>query len=419
VKFDWKGKNGASNMSNTHAEAIADHVPPELVFRFDYKAETRGLSDPYQALQTLGERGAPEFFYTPVYGGHWVARAHETVRRIFQDHEHFTTFPMVIPTIEGQPRKFAPLEIDPPDHNKYRQALGPLFTPGATIKLEGMIRASAIRLITGFKQAGHCDFVEDYASKLPTMAFLDLMGMPTDRVTDFVAWAHDMLSGTPEQQASAGQNIFTFIKQFVDEKIEHPGEDWTSRLVRAKSQTGEHTLDQDELLDTVFFLFLAGLDTVRNSLAHTWRFLAENPTIQRNMLEQPDRVADTVEEFFRMYAVVFSSRRVRHDMEFMGIKLKGGDAILLPTPLSNRDANVFIDPQNFEVGREVNPHLTFGAGVHRCIGSNLARAEMRISIEEWFRQIPNFKVLPGFQVESTSGATLGLQKLPLVWENDK
>ncbi|MGH6617142.1 cytochrome P450 [Sphingomonas sp.] len=394
---------------------VPDHVPADLVFDFDYIQATHDVADPYQALMALDRNGYPDIFYSPLLGGHWVVRRYEDVFAIFRDHQGFTSYPIVIPEIQAQTERMIPIQIDPPDHKKYRRVLGPLFTPAATNRLEEIVRETAIDLIDPLVPLGGGDFVRDFAHRFPPTVFLRFMGMPTDRLEEFVGWASDSLVGTAEQQVAAGAKITEFVGRFVDEKYHAPGEDWASIMVQATEPDGTPMLTRAEIINISFFLFLAGLDTVLNSLAHAWRYLATHPEAQQRLSTDPDAIPGAVEEMLRLNTITNNSRRARHDLIFRNVEMRAGDPVLLLAAAANRDGGKFPDPERADLEREHNLHLSFGAGIHRCIGSNLARAEMRIAIEEWLRRIPSFSLRPGAEIRSIGGVTMGLQSLPLSW----
>jgi cytochrome P450 len=399
------------------ARVIPPHVPKHLVFDFDYIAATKTAgSSPFPPLFALDEQGLPDIFWSPLHGGHWVTRRYAALNEIFRDHEHFSTHPMVIPPMKDQPVKMIPMEIDPPDHQRFRRVMGPLFTPVAARRSEKIIRDLAVSLADRVAARGECDFVAAFANKLPPLAFLGFMGMPTERVDEFVGWASASLVGEPEEQAAAGQKIIAFVSEYVESKYASPGDDWASALITAKEADGSPALTRDELVNISYFLFLGGLDTVLNSLSHAWRYLAETPDAQAELRNNPDLIPGAVEEFLRINTIVNNSRRVRKDLRFEGIDFKAGDAVLMLSAVANRDPRQFEAPNKVDFTREVNPHLTFGMGVHRCLGSNIARMEMRIALEEWFKRIPAFHLKPRAEIHATGGVTMGLQNLPLAWE---
>ena len=399
------------------AQQIPAHIPNTLVFDFDYISETAAHSNPFNGFKELLSKKPPEVFFTPHYGGHWVACSYRAIQEIYRDHENFTSTPILIPAIEVEAH-LIPQQIDPPDHGRYRRILGPLFTPAATRKMEAHIRSTARELINQFTDKGSCDFVEDFALRLPTYAFLDLMGIPRDRVAEFVEWDRLMLAGAPEEQADAQKSIVGFLAAFAEQKSKHLDDHWMSHLLRLESEdAGDMRLSREEVLNIAFMLFVAGLDTVLNTLGHAWRFLAENDEKRAQLARNPDLIPDAAEEFLRIFAVVNGSRRARRDIEFMGVQMKKGDAILLPTSMASMDPDFFDNPNDVDFDRDGNVHLAFGSGIHRCLGSNIARLEMKVSLEEWLSAIPDFTMPEGAALNVFSGVTMGLRNLPLQWES--
>ena len=395
---------------------VPDHVPPHLVLDFDYRAATTGRPDPYEGLLALDRPEVPSFFYTPANGGHWVARTYEHVSEIFRDHARFATYPSFIPPAPNQP-PMIPIQIDPPEHGRYKRLLGPLFSPAAAARLETEIRKTAVSLIEPFAARGACDFVKEYAQLFPQHVFLRFMGMPVEKATDFVEWAKQFLVGaTPAEKSAAGRQIVAFIEEFVDRESKAPSDDWAGFLIRSVTADGEAALTRQEIINICYLLFLAGLDTATNAHAHAWRYLAHNPEAQGDLRTHPERIPLAMEELLRFNAITNNSRRARSDMDFHGVHLRQGDAILLVVELANRDPAQFADPNAVRLDREDNLHLTFGAGIHRCIGSNLARTELRVSLEEWQRRIPEFRLGDDSGVRSIGGVTMGLDSLPLVWD---
>jgi cytochrome P450 len=175
-------------------------------------------------------------------------------------------------------------------------------------------------------------------------------------------------------------------------------------------------LDHDELLDYAFMLFIAGLDTVTAMLSFTFQCLAERPDLQRRLVEEPGLVPQAVEELLRSHAIVNTARIVTEDVTFAGVEMVAGDKVLLATALASRDEEEFLAATDIVLDRDANRHLAFGAGPHRCIGSHLARLEVRIAIEELLRRIPSFRLAPGESIVAHGGGVLGIDRLPIEWD---
>ena len=394
---------------------IPAHVPSDHVMEFDYIAATEDVDDPYEALMDLDRAGVPDIFYSPRHGGHWVVRRYEDVYALLRDTESFGTYPAGIPPQQGGPARMLPFEADPPDHGRYRRILGPLFTPAATQGLEEVVRTTASQLIDRFASDGETDFVESFAARFPPLIFLGLMDLPSGNIEEFVELAEKFLC-SPTEQAFAGEKILAILHRHIEAKMREPAEDWISHLIARRETDGSPMLSQDELVNIAFFLFLAGLDTVKNALSHSWRYLAGRPDLQRELHEKPSAVPLLVEELLRFFTITINNRWAMRDMDFKGAPFRKGDGILMLTPVANRDPRKFEHGEAIDITREINPHLTFSAGPHRCLGSYIARMELRVALEEWSKRIPTFRIREGTVIRSTGGPTLGLASLPIAWD---
>lgn len=394
--------------------SIPPHVPPELLFDFDYRLDTTGVADQHEVLDSLDSRGAPPIFYTRAYGGHWVIRNYAMCHEIFNDHKRFGTYPSYIPPM-ADALAMIPVQIDPPDHGRYKRILGPLFSPLATRRLEEHIRAAALESLEPLVARRSCDFVTEYSQMFPQRVFLRFMGLPLEKSREFVEWAKASVTGSLEAKRAAHAKISGFLSVYVDERMADPQDDWGSMLVKAKDERGNPALDRPEILNICNMLFVAGLDTVTNAHSHIWRYLGSRPDLQAQLRVDPSSIPAVVEELLRLFPVTNNSRKVRKDMEFHGLRFRAGESLLMLLSPANRDPAQFSDPLKFDIDRDSNVHLTFGAGIHRCIGSNIARSELRISIEEWQRLIPPFRVGAG-EITSIGGITMGIEHLPLEWD---
>jgi cytochrome P450 len=395
-----------------------DHVPPELMVDFDFHHVPEGVSDPTEIWHDLVRRGVPRIFYTRHNGGHWVFLNYADIAEGYRNHEIFSTYQTPIPPIEPFP-VVMPQGIDPPAHNVFRQMLAPMFTPFAVRRMTDGLQHRAQGLISGFVAKGECDFVADYASKFPTSTFLDLFGLPAERLPEFLRLAHVFFRSTdPEIRAANFAEIYAELEAVFREKERNPGSDMASTIVHSKDENGNQHPWID-ILNCGFLLFVAGLDTVTNTMAYVWRYLATTPAARANFrdrLDDPAAFLLALEELMRVTSVSNLFRRVTHDCEFRGVQLKRNDRLILSGTLANRDPAVFDKPQEIDLDRKVNNHLTFGVGPHRCIGSHLAKREIMISLQEWLRQIPEFEMAPEQDALSAfGGAVMGFESLKLVW----
>ena len=395
-----------------------DHVPTELMVDFDFFHVPEGTGDPTEIWHDLVRRSVPRIFYTPRNGGHWVFLNYADIVEGYRNHEIFSTYQAPIPPVEPFP-VMQPQGIDPPAHNVFRLLLAPMFTPLAVRRMTEGLQHRAETLISGFAGDGECDFIADYAAKFPTATFLELFGLPETRLSEFLHLANIFFRSTdPEIRAANFVEIYAVLEALFREKERNPGNDIASTIVNAKDVNGKQHAWQD-ILNCGFLLFVAGLDTVTNTMAYVWRYLATTPTAREHFRERQDDPAAfslAIEELMRINAVSNLFRRVVDDCAFRGVQLKRNDRVILPNTVANRDPAVFDKPDEIDLGRKVNNHVTFGVGPHRCIGSHLAKREIMISLQAWLRQIPDFALAPELgQLSAFGGAVMGFESLKLVW----
>ncbi|MGD9793815.1 MAG: cytochrome P450 [Acidimicrobiia bacterium] len=397
---------------------VPDHVPAELVYPFE-QIYAKGFDiDPWTVFRQV-QAEAPPIFYSPTCrrgSGIWYVTTSEDVRTVFQDHSRFTTS-MNYSAGMQMARRMLPLELDPPDHNKYRSLLTPLFAPKSIDRLEASIRATCDALLDAIIDRGECDFVTDFARTLPGTVFMELMGLPMDRRDEFFAWEETFFhGGTAEERAATGKAIEAALADLVEQRRAAPREDLVSMLVHGRFEDGT-PIPTDDVMDMCWLLFLAGLDTVHAGLGHAFRYLAEHPEKRRELVADPSLVPAAVEELLRWHSWVNPARTVRVDCELNGVVMKRGEKIGTLAVLADRDPSAYESPEDVDLHRNKVPHWAFGGGPHRCVGSHLARRELGIAISAWIERIPDFEIPPD-QVGTLRYATAGmfsLQRLPLSW----
>ncbi|MCP5395275.1 MAG: cytochrome P450 [Sphingomonadaceae bacterium] len=396
-----------------------DHVPPELIVDFDFFHIPEGVSDPAEIWHDLVRRGVPKIFYTPRNGGHWVLLDYADIVEAYRDHTVFSTYQTPIPPIEPFP-VVQPQGVDPPEHNVFRRLLAPMFTPIAVRGMEKHLRERAVALLEEFSDKGECDFIADFAERYPTGTFLYLFGLPEERLDEFLDLANVFFRSTdPDERAKNIVDIYAVLEQLFREKEASPGEDIASAIVTARDKEGNQH-DWTDILNCGFLLFVAGLDTVTNTMAYIWRYLATNPAARkhfRDRLDDPDAFLRAIEELMRINAVSNLYRRIQHDCEFRGVQFRQNDRVVLPNTVANRDPKVFADPQTIDLDRAVNVHVTFGVGPHRCVGSHLAKREVMVSLQEWLRRVPEFTLADDQPEHSVfGGSVMGFTGLKLTWD---
>lgn len=407
---------------------VPDHVPAELVREFDPDAAPNFEREPYKEWLKL--RDYPAIFYNastrmmranglPDVGG-WVVSSAEYVREVFQHPDPFSTG-LIGAGGDGidAPRRYVPLAIDPPEHVKYRALIAPLFSPKNIDRLEAQVAAVTNELLDEISKKGESDFMYDFARIYPGTVFMILMGLPLDKRAQFLEWEEKFFHpSSTEERLETQANIFHYLQDLIAEKRKNPADDLVSLLVDAKVD-GE-AMAQADIEDFCFLLYIAGLDTVNAGLGHIFKYLAENPDVQKELREDEGKIHSFVEEMLRMHAWVNTGRVLTRDYEFHGVKMKKGERIQLHDYLASRDAAEYDHPDEMDINREPNPHFAFGGGTHRCAGSHLARRELRIAVKEWVNRVPEFTIASGKEaLYFVGGGMLALRTLPIAWDASK
>jgi cytochrome P450 len=324
----------------------------------------------------------------------------------------------------GTERPMIPQQIDPPAQTRYRKILDPHFSRRKMEEFAPAIAYHAGTLIDEFFERGECEFDAAFAIPLPCTAFLHLLGLPLADLELFLGFKdgiirpHKGRPGVPvaelqKVREQSGRDIYTCFRQILDERERRPSDDMLSALLRAEIE-GER-LTRNEILDICFLLLLAGLDTVTATLGCNMAFLATNPEQRERLVGNPTLIPSAVEELLRWETpVVAVPRLVKQNVTIAGVELKEGELATLLIGAANTDDAHFADAQRVDFERERNVHAAFGAGPHRCLGSHLARMELRVAMEVWHQRIPEYRIKPGETPRYSPGIREALY-LPLVW----
>ncbi len=304
---------------------------------------------------------------------------------------------------EVAPFPMIPENVDPPEHRKYRRLLDPLFGPKPMKQLEPDITRRANELIDRFIERGECDFAQEFAVPLPCGVFLDLMGLPSDELDFFLQLKHDFLHGqevSNEFLLDAKERANERFRRLIAERRRDPRHDLLTHLVNAQIES--QPLTEEELLGICHLMVVAGLDTVTDSLTCFFAWLAGHPAQRRRVAEDPAIIPAAIEELLRFESPVpFVPRIVTEDLELSGCPLNAGNQIVCLLGSANTDERVHAAADVVDFDREVNRHFGFGGGIHRCLGSHLARIELRIALGEWHRRIPEYRIPDGVDLEYT------------------
>ena len=339
-------------------------------------------------------------------GGIMVTR-HEDVMYALRNPELFSSDMDAIAL--GNVRPLIPLQIDPPDHVKFRKILDPLFAPREVAKLEADVRDLTNSLIDAFADRGAVDFTTELAVPLPCTVFLALMGLPQDDLDLFLRYKDDIIrpEGMVDQRADAirrktAQEMYAYFEKVIDDRRREPRDDLVTRFVQA--EVDGHRLTNEDILDIGFLFIIAGLDTVTATLTCSVAYLARNPEHRRALAADPSLVPGAVEELLRWETPVPGVARVlAQDTEIRGTTYSAGTRCTVLLGAANTDESEFPEPDEVDFGREGNRHLGFGGGSHRGLGSHLARLELRVALEEFHRRIPDYELAPGTVPTYTPG----------------
>ena len=397
------------------AERIPSTVPPELVREADFDAITARGDDPFVAVASLHDE-PPVIWMTEANFGRpgWVLTRNDVITEAFIDYEHFSSErPGMIADMLGEPVRLNPIEIDPPRHFHYRRVLNPFFTPKAVKGFDDPVRLVCRELIAKFRDRGECEFVDEFAVPFPSYIFLDLMGMPRDRLDEFIGWQNDLMrAADPMARVAAARSIYAYLKQHMAAQQANPTNELLRGMVTA--QIEGRPIDYYELMGMFYVLYVGGLDTVYSTIGWIMNHIATHPELQDRLRKDPALLPQAIEEFCRAFSVVVTHRQVAKDFVFHGVPMKKGDEVNLPIMLANRDPLAHANPHVVDIDRKPR-HITFGTGTHNCIGLHLAKREMRIVLEEFLSSFDNIRIKPGETPRYHTGRTFGFDYLPLAW----
>jgi cytochrome P450 len=350
-------------------------------------------------------------------GGTMIAR-HEDAEFALRHAELFSSDMDAISI--GNVRPLIPLQINPPEHVKYRRLLDPLFAPRQVALLENDVRKLSNQLIDDFIDTGECEFNSAFAIPLPCTVFLRLLGLPLEDLDLFLKFKDNIIRpDTKEQkeferiQAETGQQIYAYFDKVLDEREVQPRDDMLTGFLEA--DVDGHRLSREDILDICYLFLLAGLDTVTASVGCMVSYLAQHPEQRQRLVDDPSQIPGAVEELLRWETPVPGVPRVvTEDVELCGEQLEPGERVTVLLGSANIDERGFPQPDDVDFERPANRHLAFGGGVHRCLGSHLARLELRVALEQLHERIPDYVIKPGEEPKYTMGIR-SVDYLPLVF----
>ncbi len=346
-------------------------------------------------------------------GAYFPAR-YEDVHAIAYDSEHFSSRRVIVRETKVPLLQAAPITSDPPEHTPARKLLLPAFAPKEIAKLEGRTRAVCRSLLDAIGDASECDGAVQYAQHIPVRVIAHMLGVPEDDGDLFRKWIHMMLvegvrNPAATQLAAEEQNAY-FGKQVAMRRA-NPGDDLVSFLLAA--QFDGKPLSMPHIIGTLRLILIAGIDTTWSGIGASLWHLAAHPQDRARLVADPGLMPTAIEEFLRAYAPVTMAREVIKETTVGGCPFKPGGQVVLSFPAANRDPAKFPAADQVLIDRAVNPHAAFGLGRHRCLGSNLARMEMTIAIEEWLARFPDFALTAGKKTTWSEGTVRGPRLLPI------
>jgi cytochrome P450 len=388
--------------------------PPVQDWNTDFDhLDPRWIEDPFPIWEEL--RAKCPVAHTERYRGVYFPSRFEDVRAVAYDTEHFSSRRIIVRDTPP-PRILAPpITSDPPRHRGHKNALLPAFTPDAIQRHEARTHEICRGLIDRFAGNPGCDAAVEYAQEIPARVIAHMLGVPEADGDKFRTWIHWLLEAgitDPAALMRALHELGTYFGAEVEKRRKEPRDDLITYLIGARID-GE-PLDEDHLLGALRLLLIAGIDTTWSAIGSCLWHLAQHPQDRRRLVEDPALIPTAVEEFLRAYAPVTMAREVIKDTTINGCPFKSGEMVLLSFPAANRDPAVFPDADRVLLDRTENRHAAFGLGIHRCIGSNLARMEIKVALQEWLARIPEFSLDPAEKVTWSEGTVRGPRRLRML-----
>lgn len=365
---------------------------------------------------------------TERWGPTWLPVGYDDIGAIAHDVEHFSSLDVAVitPNRDIDPLLTTmlvapPITSDPPVHTWARRLLLPAFGPGA-IEAQSMVtRTVANELIDEFLDRNETDVARDYAQHIPVRVIARMLGVPLEDEAMFMRWAVTIVQEGFTNLDKAMDSVMELIAYFSSRTEERRAmapdqrpDDLITLLVGARAHDGQ-PLSESHVVGSCFLLLLAGIDTTWSAIGSALWHLASHPDDQRRLRNEPDLMGTAVEEFLRFYSPVTMARYVTGDIEVAGCPMKRGDKVLMNFPGGNRDPEHFERADEFVIDRARNRHFAFGAGIHRCLGSNLARMELRVAVETVLARVPFFELADPDAVAWSGGQVRGPRRVPVRW----
>ena len=403
-------------MSDSTSVMPAHPPVTDWVHDFDH-TDPSWTENPFPIWDEL--RAASPVVHTDRFHGCYLPTTYQAVREIANDTEHFSSRRVIVRDERPEVTRNAapPITSDPPEHKPAKQLLLPPFTPDAMKKLEPRVRAICNELIDEFIADGNCDAAARYTKYIPVRAIAHMLGIPEGDSDLFIKWIHMILELSIKDERmlmEAVQEMTAYFAAHIEARKQQPTDDLITTLMNAKDKNGQ-PLEDAHVLGSLRLLLIAGIDTTWSAIGSSLWHLAKTPSDRERLIAEPELMPSAVEELLRAYSPVTMAREVMKETTISGCPVKPGNMVLLSFPAANRDPAMFPDADKVVIDRKENRHAAFGLGIHRCVGSNLARMEMTVAIEEWLKRIPEFRLDPAGQVTWSQGTVRGPRQLPVLF----
>ena len=398
----------------TAVESVEDWAEDFEIFDPEF------VNDPYPVWKDLRDSGCP-FARTERRQTTFMPTTFQGVREVAADTETWSSFSVsVTPTPQsyddnGQ-RIRSIINSDQPDHTPERRLMLPFFAPRAVEKYREHTQELCRDLIRGFIEDGQADIAENYARQIPPRIIAAILGIDPDRADDFTTWVQGALElglQDPEIREHYADIIRNFFVGEIKDRMENPGDDLISFLLEAEID-GE-PVPMPVIRGNVGLMLVAGIDTTWSSIGSALWHLASHREDRQRLVDEPELIPTAVEEFLRAYSPVTMARVAAEDTMLGDRQVKEGERIMLTFPAANRDPEMFENPEEVIIDRQRNRHVAFGSGIHRCAGSNLARMEMNVAIEEFLKMVPEFELADPDAVAWAGGQVRGPHHLPVIF----
>ncbi len=389
---------------------------PDWATEFDHTSDAYAAAAP-EVWDELRERCPVA--HSDAHGGVWLPVRHTDVTAIANDTEHFSSEGVIVNVFKPEglaPMGYAPpITSDPPFHADARRLLLPAFSPKAVAALEDQARASCRELLDELLADGasEVDAATAYAQHIPVRVIADMLGLPKTDGDRFRGFIHRIIEKPGEYAGTIApeETLLHYLTGHIERRrAEAPRDDLIGFLL--DTEVDDEKLTNEHIFGTIALLIIAGIDTTWSAIGASLWHLAGHPEDRARLETDPDVLPFAIEEFLRFYAPVTMARIAATDTEIGGCPVAERDWVLLPFPAANRDPEAFERADEFVIDRQRNRHVAFGLGIHRCLGSNLARMELTVAVDEWMKRIPDFELTTG-TVRWSTGQVRGPRELPV------